>query len=1611
MNKGLNSGRGRHGAFRALRVALVLLLVCPWAGRAASLTWNGGVSGDWQNGGGGWLNGLSAATWNNATPDAATFGGTAPQAVNLNAGGVTVGDVAITNGSYTFGGTGILTLNSGALQVGDGLLVLVSNALAGTAGLTKSGAGTLSLVGNNKNYSGTTVLNGGVVQINGAGAGNLGSSSSGNVTFNGGALHTLFSGNTTLNYAFSVGASGGELRNLGTDSQRATLAANKVTGSGTLTLSFGSNDSRIPLNGQSGFSGRWIVDSGGSFNRFVDIQSGAGLGTGTGDDVLTLRNNGKILHRGGTLGGASQGITLGTGTSRVSVAGTTTVLLAGKLSGPASNPLDLDVSTATSTGILSHTSNSFLGDLQLTGPGFVLLGAAGVLPDAGGTVNITNGATLDMNGYSEVVGGLTGNGRADVRVASAAVSLGVGGNNSTSTFAGTITNSAASSSLQLVKVGTGTLILSGTGIGHAGGTIISNGAVEISAAGAGRLGPLASSAVTLRGGTLRGNFSADTTVGNTITVDAAGGTLRNVGGDPGRWTMSANLVYGSGPLTLAFGTQNTRFMMANAQNNFTGRWIVDSGGNVNRFVDLNYASGNGFGAASGDDAITFQNDGAILIRNGLSLGSPSQGITLGSGRAKLSVASTSTGTIAGKISGPVGNHVQFYLDNAGSVLILSNAANSWLGTAQINASAAYGTLRLGAAGVIPDGAGPLEITATARLDMNGYNETIGGLTGAGRVDNLADATTATLAVGGNNSNVTFTGLLTDSGVGATLALTKVGTGTQTLSTAHSYAGQTTVSDGALRISNAGALGDTSAGTVVSSGATLELLGGITLVGESLVLNGTGLGGGGALRNISGNNTWQGAVQLNNTAALTLVSDSGDLKLKGTITQTGGVPPTFQGAGNIFIDGGMNGGFTRGSGAGDVVISKGFTVTGDVTVSASASGAIKLEGALQGNVTMNGGQLTGTGAVQVVTVNGGTIAPNSAAVGRYVMSGLVMTGGAYQWTVTNATGTAGVNWDLLTVDGGSGAVDLSGAGTGAITIRVQSAQAVLPNFDYTAPGSWMLVDAGSVAGFAASKFTVNDSAFTPGSEGGAWSVSTSGGNLHLDFTPGTPMDLAVSASDSPDPVPVGDALTYTITVTNQSAVAASVYYVTNRLDPHHVYVSSSDGGVHNSGVVSWTLANLAANGSKTVTLTVNSPVQGLLTAVSEVWPRRGESDGSDNRYTNRTSAFCPTAGVVTNDAPASLTASIGVPLSFTVAAENADCNAPLLRAAGLPSGATFSVVTSGYSVVGTLAWTPGAAATYPVRFYSYNETKATSTVVTLIHVGAGAQTNWSIEIAGILADSSGNATVVWESVPGITYDLYVSSLPLGGGASWSPIVSGQEALGALSTATVAFAGSMRFYQVVPQGVARTDRGVWGVVRPTIPSAFFMLAPPVMSDLSLADDGELGRALLDGGLDEGTRLHLATDGTPNWQSVEVVGGVWRTDPGGAEYTTPLQAGQAFFIEGAAGKSPTFSGPVGNLNNQSLDLETGYNLVGLSEGRALALNTAFSASSMNPDPDGNNNEDLADQLVIQHSNGTWRRVVRLGNGTWYDMNTRTVTAVVLQPGEACYYLRRNSSSTVSF
>ncbi|HEV8268743.1 MAG TPA: autotransporter-associated beta strand repeat-containing protein, partial [Thermoanaerobaculia bacterium] len=121
-------------------------------------------------------------------------------------------------------------------------------------------------------------------------------------------------------------------------------------------------------------------------------------------------------------------------------------------------------------------------------------------------------------------------------------------------------------------------------------------------------------------------------------------------------------------------------------------------------------------------------------------------------------------------------------------------------------------------------------------------------------------------------------------------LTKAGLGKLSLSGANTYVGSTTISAGTLNIGSATALGATGTGTTVSSGAALTIQSGTAGIGvsEPLTLNGSGIGGTGALRALDGDNSWSGSITLN-TADVTIASPlSAHLALFGTLQGPGGL---------------------------------------------------------------------------------------------------------------------------------------------------------------------------------------------------------------------------------------------------------------------------------------------------------------------------------------------------------------------------------------------------------------------------------------------------------------------------------------------------------------------------------------------------------------------------------------------------------------------------------------------------------------------------------------------------------------------------------------------------
>ncbi len=199
------------------------------------------------------------------------------------------------------------------------------------------------------------------------------------------------------------------------------------------------------------------------------------------------------------------------------------------------------------------------------------------------------------------------------------------------------------------------------------------------------------------------------------------------------------------------------------------------------------------------DAVTFNNigTGVVLLNR---VASPSSVLFDNSINYSLS------GT--GRISGTTGLLKQ----NSGTTT-LSIPGNDYTGDTTVSG----GTLRLGNATSIPDGnsAGYLIIGAAGTVDLNGFSETLNGLTGTGNINNTAGGV-VTMTVGNGNKASAWGGTL-DSTAG--IILTKVGTNTLTISGPNTFRnGNSTVNAGTTIITNGGAVINTTGEFWVANGA-------------------------------------------------------------------------------------------------------------------------------------------------------------------------------------------------------------------------------------------------------------------------------------------------------------------------------------------------------------------------------------------------------------------------------------------------------------------------------------------------------------------------------------------------------------------------------------------------------------------------------------------------------------------------------------------------------------------------------------------------------------------------------------------------------------------------
>ena len=267
---------------------------------------------------------------------------------------------------------------------------------------------------------------------------------------------------------------------------------------------------------------------------------------------------------------------------------------------------------------------------------------------------------------------------------------------------------------------------------------------------------------------------------------------------------------------------------------------------------------------------------------------------------------------------------------------------------------------------------------------------IDALTGAGTFQGgYSPEGVSTAQIGVANGSGTFSGVVKDFTGFGTLAIAKLGTGTETLSGANTYSGTTTINGGTLRAGAANTLPSTTAVTLANTtGVTLDLNGNSQSI-KSLAGGGTTggnvtLGSGTLTVNGSSSTTFSGGIS--GTGGLTL-SGSGTLALPGVNLYTGAT--SIGSAATLNIGGGTLGdathlsavsvnGTLRGAGTiwGSVAVAAGGKI--DLTDAAVAPMVLNTSLAVGDNTTPSvltfEANSAGTDSINVngpLTVNGST----------------------------------------------------------------------------------------------------------------------------------------------------------------------------------------------------------------------------------------------------------------------------------------------------------------------------------------------------------------------------------------------------------------------------------------------------------------------------------------------------------------------------------------------------------------------------------------------------------------------------------------------------------------
>jgi len=421
-------------------------------------------------------------------------------------------------------------------------------------------------------------------------------------------------------------------------------------------------------------------------------------------------------------------------------------------------------------------------------------------------------------------------------------------------YAATTISSVITGTIGIIKNGSGALTLSGANT-YNGATTINAGTLKAGSS----TGMSSASTLTVNGGAfdLNGFNATVAAVGagnaaGTITNSAASGTntltISNY-----NVNLATLITDGSTAKTaVTFNNNGAVAAFSNANNTFSGGLILaysGSGGGTRIYlqgsvtntlsgttlIKSNLGTGTIYIGANGStapaqlrlvsglvynnivvNAATYPDGGLAAFRiDGTAIGFYGT-ITGGASHINMSSQSNGSATAYGQLSGTNGLLLKTPA-TAGSTftLTLANTANPTNNYSGDTTTATRTTIALAAVNQIPNGTGKGNVVNNGTLTLGGLSHTINGLSGSGTIDGVSG--TPTLTVGNNDVTGSFSGIIQNTA--GTLSLTKIGTGSLTLTGINTYAGATSISVGSIIVPK---ISGASTGTATFTNTTLSV---------------------------------------------------------------------------------------------------------------------------------------------------------------------------------------------------------------------------------------------------------------------------------------------------------------------------------------------------------------------------------------------------------------------------------------------------------------------------------------------------------------------------------------------------------------------------------------------------------------------------------------------------------------------------------------------------------------------------------------------------------------------------------------------------------------------